>query len=297
MIRPFAAALLALLAATALPAQREGGGRGQGGGGKGGNRPPATAPGDASNPAGAPQDAGGKSGAGKDAAGRNAAGKDAPPPPPADPEVVKAGLKAFHAMWPKASIPQKVAAIEELTKLGGEDVAEALAAKLADKEAIVRKALAEALGTLKQPKSIPQLGNALAREIQDKDGNLPTIQAVCQALGAIGDAKAIPALTDGVFAGNTAAENWNTIVEARLAAVGQIKDKASVDALIDLLGKVPASGNSRRAGGSLRSSGGGNSRVQRLVENPLRKLTRQSHEDVGAWRDWWKDARAKFAFA
>jgi acetylornithine deacetylase/succinyl-diaminopimelate desuccinylase-like protein len=111
-------------------------------------------------------------------------------------------------------------------------------------------------------------------------------------VGAIGDAKAVPALTHGVFAGNDRAENWLAIVEARLAAVGQIKDKASVDALIDLLGKVPTTGGRRATGGGR----GGGGRVQRLVENPLRKLTRENHADADAWRDWWKTARAKFTF-
>ena len=102
----------------------------------------------------------------------------------------------------------------------------------------------------------------------------------------------MPALTHGVFAGNDRAENWLAIVEARLAAVGQIKDKASVDALIDLLGKVPTTGGRRATGGGR----GGGGRVQRLVENPLRKLTRENHADADAWRDWWKTARAKFTF-
>jgi HEAT repeat protein len=115
---------------------------------------------------------------------------------------------------------------------------------------------------------------------------------MCTALGAIGDAKAVPALTHGVFAGNDRAENWLAIVEARLAAVGQIKDKASVDALIDLLGKAPTTGGRRATGGGR----GGGGRVQRLVENPLRKLTRENHADADAWRDWWKTARAKFTF-
>lgn len=288
MMRSFAIVFLALIVAMSLPAQggggKGGGGKGGGGGGgKGGNRPTAGAP--EAPGASAPAQGGDASKA-----------KDTPPPPPADPEVVKAALKEFHAGWAKASLPQKVAAIEKLAAVGGEDVAEALAAKLTDDDPTVRKALAEALGTLKQPKTVTALGNALAREVDAKEPALPTLQAMCAALGAIGDPKAIAPLTHGVFAGNDKAENFNTIVEARLNAVGLIKDKASVDALIDLFGKMPATGSSRRAGGSLRGGGGGNSRVQRLLEAPLRKLTRQNHENAEAWRDWWKDARAKFVF-
>ncbi len=289
MMRPFAAVFFALLVALALPAQggggKGGGGKGGGGAGKAGNRPVAGSP-----------DAPGQGGEAAKA-GEAGKAKETPPPPPADPEVVKAALKEFHAGWAKASLPQKVAAIEKLAAVGGEDVAEALAAKLTDDDPTVRKALAEALGTLKQPKTVTALGNALAREVDAKEPALPTLQAMCAALGAIGDPKAIAPLTHGVFAGNDKAESFNTIVEARLNAVGLIKDKASVDALIDLFGKVPSSGNSRSAGGGRGGrSGGGNSRTERLLTNPLRKLTRQNHEDADAWRDWWKDARAKFVF-
>ena len=302
MMRPVACLLLALLAAATATAQREGGRGGQGGGqtggptgngaGRGGNRPVAGSP---ENPA--PNDPAADTPArGASAQGADAGkAKDAPPPAPADPEVAKAALRDFHAGWAKASLPLKVAAVEKLAAVGGEDVAKALAAKLTDPNALVRQSIAEALGRLRQPKAVGDLGDALAREIDDKDGSLPAIQAMCTALGAIGDTKAVPALTHGVFAGNDRAENWLPIVEARLAAVGQIKDKASVDALIDLLGKVPTTGGRRATGGG-RGGGGGNSRVQRLVENPLRKLTRENHADADAWRDWWKTARAKFTF-
>jgi HEAT repeat protein len=310
MLQPFACVLLALLAAATAAAQREGGRGGQGGGqggdgaGRGGNRPAAGSP---ANPApndpaaGAPARGAPARGApaqGAPAQGPQALGadagkaKDAPPPAPADPEVAKAALRDFHAGWAKASLPLKVAAVEKLAAVGGEDVAKALAAKLTDPNALVRQSIAEALGRLRQPKAVGDLGDALAREIDDKDGSLPAIQAMCTALGAIGDAKAVPALTHGVFAGNDRAENWLAIVEARLAAVGQIKDKASVDALIDLLGKAPTTGGRRATGGGR----GGGGRVQRLVENPLRKLTRENHADADAWRDWWKTARAKFTF-
>jgi hypothetical protein len=296
MLQPFAYVLIALLAAATATAQREGGRGGQGGDdtGRGGNRPAAGSP---ANPA--PNDpAAGNPARGAPARGAPAQGadagkaKDAPPPAPADPEVAKAALRDFHAGWAKASLPLKVAAVEKLAAVGGEDVAKALAAKLTDPNALVRQSIAEALGRLRQPKAVGDLGDALAREIDDKDGSLPAIQAMCTALGAIGDAKAVPALTHGVFAGNDRAENWATIVEARLAAVGQIKDKASVDALIDLLGKAPTTGGRRATGGGR----GGGGRVQRLVENPLRKLTRENHADADAWRDWWKTARAKFTF-
>jgi HEAT repeat protein len=296
MLQPFAYVLIALLAAATATAQREGGRGGQGGDdtGRGGNRPAAGSP---ANPA--PNDpAAGNPARGAPARGAPAQGadagkaKDAPPPAPADPEVAKAALRDFHAGWAKASLPLKVAAVEKLAAVGGEDVAKALAAKLTDPNALVRQSIAEALGRLRQPKAVGDLGDALAREIDDKDGSLPAIQAMCTALGAIGDAKAVPALTHGVFAGNDRAENWLAIVEARLAAVGQIKDKASVDALIDLLGKVPTTGGRRATGGGR----GGGGRVQRLVENPLRKLTRENHADADAWRDWWKTARAKFTF-
>jgi HEAT repeat protein len=299
MLQPFAYVLIALLAAATATAQREGGRGGQGGdgAGRGGNRPAAGSP---ANPA--PNDpAAGNPAQGAPARGASAQGadvgkaKDAPPPAPADPEVAKAALRDFHAGWAKASLPLKVAAVEKLAAVGGEDVAKALAAKLTDPNALVRQSIAEALGRLRQPKAVGDLGDALAREIDDKDGSLPAIQAMCTALGAIGDAKAVPALTHGVFAGNDRAENWLAIVEARLAAVGQIKDKASVDALIDLLGRAPTTGGRRATGGG-RGGGGGNSRVQRLVENPLRKLTRENHADADAWRDWWKTARAKFTF-
>jgi HEAT repeat protein len=313
MLQPFACVLLALLAAATAAAQREGGRGGQGGGqggdgaGRGGNRPAAGSP---ANPApndpaaGAPARGAPARGApaqGAPAQGPQALGadagkaKDAPPPAPADPEVAKAALRDFHAGWAKASLPLKVAAVEKLAAVGGEDVAKALAARLTDPTALVRQSIAEALGRLRQPKAVGDLGDALAREIDDKDGSLPAILAMCTALGAIGDAKAVPALTHGVFAGNDRAENWLAIVEARLAAVGQIKDKASVDALIDLLGRAPTTGGRRATGGG-RGGGGGNSRVQRLVENPLRKLTRENHADADAWRDWWKTARAKFTF-
>jgi HEAT repeat protein len=296
MLQPFAYVLIALLAAATATAQREGGRGGQGGdgAGRGGNRPAAGSP---ANPA--PNDpAAGNPAQGAPARGASAQGadvgkaKDAPPPAPADPEVAKAALRDFHAGWAKASLPLKVAAVEKLAAVGGEDVAKALAAKLTDPNALVRQSIAEALGRLRQPKAVGDLGDALAREIDDKDGSLPAIQAMCTALGAIGDAKAVPALTHGVFAGNDRAENWLAIVEARLAAVGQIKDKASVDALIDLLGKAPTTGGRRATGGGR----GGGGRVQRLVENPLRKLTRENHADADAWRDWWKTARAKFTF-
>jgi HEAT repeat protein len=296
MLQPFAYVLIALLAAATATAQREGGRGGQGGdgAGRGGNRPAAGSP---ANPA--PNDpAAGNPAQGAPARGAPAQGadagkaKDAPPPAPADPEVAKAALRDFHAGWAKASLPLKVAAVEKLAAVGGEDVAKALAAKLTDPNALVRQSIAEALGRLRQPKAVGDLGDALAREIDDKDGSLPAIQAMCTALGAIGDAKAVPALTHGVFAGNDRAENWLAIVEARLAAVGQIKDKASVDALIDLLGKAPTTGGRRATGGGR----GGGGRVQRLVENPLRKLTRENHADADAWRDWWKTARAKFTF-
>jgi HEAT repeat protein len=296
MMQPFAYVLIALLAAATATAQREGGRGGQGGDdtGRGGNRPAAGSP---ANPA--PNDpAAGNPARGAPARGAPAQGadagkaKDAPPPAPADPEVAKAALRDFHAGWAKASLPLKVAAVEKLAAVGGEDVAKALAAKLTDPNALVRQSIAEALGRLRQPKAVGDLGDALAREIDDKDGSLPAIQAMCTALGAIGDAKAVPALTHGVFAGNDRAENWLAIVEARLAAVGQIKDKASVDALIDLLGKAPTTGGRRATGGGR----GGGGRVQRLVENPLRKLTRENHADADAWRDWWKTARAKFTF-
>lgn len=296
MLQPFAYVLIALLAAATATAQREGGRGGQGGdgAGRGGNRPAAGSP---ANPT--PNDpAAGNPAQGAPARGASAQGadvgkaKDAPPPAPADPEVAKAALRDFHAGWAKASLPLKVAAVEKLAAVGGEDVAKALAAKLTDPNALVRQSIAEALGRLRQPKAVGDLGDALAREIDDKDGSLPAIQAMCTALGAIGDAKAVPALTHGVFAGNDRAENWLAIVEARLAAVGQIKDKASVDALIDLLGKVPTTGGRRATGGGR----GGGGRVQRLVENPLRKLTRENHADADAWRDWWKTARAKFTF-
>lgn len=287
MMRSLAILLLALLVAATLPAQRQGGGGrgGQGGGGgKGGNRPAA----------GAPEAPGANAPAEGGEAGK---AKDTPPPPPADPEVVKAALKEFHAGWAKASLPQKVAAIEKLAAVGGEDVADALAAKLTDDDPTVRGAIAQALGRLKQPKTVTPLGNALQREVDAKEPALPTVQAMCAALGAIGDAKAVGPLTHGVFAGNDKAENFAAIVEARLNAVGSIKDKASVDALIDLFGKVPSSGNSRSAGGGRGGrGGGGNARTERLLTNPLRKLTRQNHEDADAWRDWWKDARAKFVF-
>ena len=296
MLQPFAYVLIALLAAATATAQREGGRGGQGGdgAGRGGNRPAAGSP---ANPA--PNDpAAGNPARGAPARGAPAQGadagkaKDAPPPAPADPEVAKAAVRDFHAGWAKASLPLKVAAVEKLAAVGGEDVAKALAARLTDPTALVRQSIAEALGRLRQPKAVGDLGDALAREIDDKDGSLPAIQAMCTALGAIGDAKAVPALTHGVFAGNDRAENWLAIVEARLAAVGQIKDKASVDALIDLLGKVPTTGGRRATGGGR----GGGGRVQRLVENPLRKLTRENHADADAWRDWWKTARAKFTF-
>jgi HEAT repeat protein len=296
MLQPFAYVLIALLAAATATAQREGGRGGQGGdgAGRGGNRPAAGSP---ANPA--PNDpAAGNPAQGAPARGASAQGadvgkaKDAPPPAPADPEVAKAALRDFHAGWAKASLPLKVAAVEKLAAVGGEDVAKALAAKLTDPNALVRQSIAEALGRLRQPKAVGDLGDALAREIDDKDGSLPAILAMCTALGAIGDAKAVPALTHGVFAGNDRAENWLAIVEARLAAVGQIKDKASVDALIDLLGKAPTTGGRRATGGGR----GGGGRVQRLVENPLRKLTRENHADADAWRDWWKTARAKFTF-
>jgi HEAT repeat protein len=296
MLQPFAYVLIALLAAATATAQREGGRGGQGGdgAGRGGNRPAAGSP---ANPA--PNDpAAGNPAQGAPARGASAQGADvgkamdAPPPAPADPEVAKAALRDFHAGWAKASLPLKVAAVEKLAAVGGEDVAKALAAKLTDPNALVRQSIAEALGRLRQPKAVGDLGDALAREIDDKDGSLPAIQAMCTALGAIGDAKAVPALTHGVFAGNDRAENWLAIVEARLAAVGQIKDKASVDALIDLLGKAPTTGGRRATGGGR----GGGGRVQRLVENPLRKLTRENHADADAWRDWWKTARAKFTF-
>ncbi|MBM3975035.1 MAG: HEAT repeat domain-containing protein [Planctomycetes bacterium] len=274
MMRRAAAFLLALLVAATLPAQ--------GGGGKGGNRPAAGAP---EAPAGAPAKGG--------EAGK---AKDTPPPPPADPEVVKAALKEFQATWTKASLPQKVAAIEKLAAVGGEDVAATLAAKLTDNDPTVRGAIAQALGRLQQPKTVTPLGAALQREIAIKEPALPTVQALCTALGAIGDSKAVGPLTEGVFAGNDEAENFNAIVEARLNAVGQIKDKASVDALIDLFGKVPSAGGGRSATGGRGGRSAGNARVQRLVTNPLRKLTRQNHEDADAWRGWWKDARAKFVF-
>jgi hypothetical protein len=288
MMRPFLAVLLALTAVAAAPAQRQGGRGGQAGGGqgdgKGGNRPAAGAPEAPGAAAPAPGEAGGK-------------GKDAPPTATADPAVVKAALQEFHAGWAKASLPLKVAAIEKLAAVGGEEVAKALAARLDDPNALVRQSIAEALGRLRQPKTVGDLGSALAREIDGKEAALPTIQAICTALGAIGDKKALPALTHGVFAGNDRAENWNAIVEARLAAVGQIKDKDSVDALIDLLGKVPSTGG-RAAGGGRGGGGGGggNARVQRLVVGPLRKLTGENHGSAEEWRDWWKGARAKFEF-
>lgn len=275
MLRPTTVVLLALLVAAILPAQR------QGGAGKGGNRPVAGAP-DAPE-ANAPAQ-GGEAGKAKDT------------PPPADPEVVKAALKEFHAGWAKASLPQKVAAVEKLAAVGGEDVASALAAKLTDDDPTVRAAIAEALGRLKQPKTVTPLGHALQREVGAKEPALKVVQALCTALGAIGDPKAIAALTDGVFAGNDKAENFAAIAEARLAAVGEIKDKASVDALIDLFGKVPSAGGGRSATGGRGGRGGGNARTERLLTNPLRKLTRQNHENADAWRDWWKDARAKFVF-
>jgi hypothetical protein len=59
---------------------------------------------------------------------------------------------------------------------------------------------------------------------------------------------------------------------------------------------VPSAGGGRSATGGRGGRSGGNGRLQRLLVNPLRKLTRQNHEDAEAWRDWWKDARAKFVF-
>lgn len=285
MSRTLAAVVFALLFSAILPAQRQGGGGG--GGGKGRNADPATPP-----AAGAPA----QGGSGKE----QGAAKPAAPVVPADPAVVAMALTEFQQAWAKAEAPQKVAEVHKLAALGGEEVAVALAAKLNDRSPEVRRALAEALGRLKQAKVVPQLGAALNRELESETADLTTLQAMCAALGMIGDPKAIPFLTRSVFAGNEQAEGWTAKVQARLAALGSIRHKESIDALVELFGKLPSSGNSRRSGGGGGArgggGGGGNSRTERLVETPLRKLTGEDHENADAWRDWWKGARATFQF-
>ena len=285
MSRTLVAVVLALLVSAILPAQRQGGGGG-GGGGKGRNADPESPP-----AAGAPA----KGGSGKE----QGDAKPAAPVVPADPAVVAMALTEFQQAWAKAEAPQKVVEVQKLAALGGEEIAVALAAKLNDRSPEVRRALAEALGRLKQAKVVPQLGAALTRELEPETAEITTLQAMCAALGIIGDPKAIPFLTRNVFAGNEQAEGWSTKVQARLAALGSIRHKESIDALVELFGKLPSTGNSRRSGGGGArggGGGGGNSRMERLVETPLRKLTGENHENADAWRDWWKGARASFQF-
>lgn len=280
MLRTLVAVVLALLASATLPAQRQGGGKGRAGEQE---NPPA---------AGSPA----RGGSDKEQGAANPAA----PVVPADPAVLAMALTEFQQAWGKAEVLEKVSEVHKLAALGGEEVAVALAAKLNDRSPEVRRALAEALGRLKRPKVVPQLGTALTRELESETAEITTIQALCAALGTIGDPKAIPFLTRSVFSGNEQAEGWTAKVQARLAALGSIRHKESIDALVELFGKLPSSGNGRRTGGGGGArgggGGGGNSRMERLVETPLRKLTGENHENADAWRDWWKGARASFQF-
>jgi len=78
------------------------------------------------------------------------------------------------------------------------------------------------------------------------------------------------------------------VVAARAAAVVAAPP---LRLLLPVLGRRSGGGGARGGGG-----GGGNSRMERLVETPLRKLTGENHENADAWRDWWKGARASFQF-
>lgn len=218
--------------------------------------------------------------------------------PPAESAADKAAEKAeaqkqvHEALsgWAKMELAEKTAAIGKATDVGGPAAAHALAEKLHDKEPLVRKALADALGKLKDEKTVSALTRALEVDADEKDGDLDAFLAICKALGEIGDAKAIGPLVHGVLGGNRRDKNWQKRGDARIQALGKIRDKESIDQLLDLWVRGTTGG-----GRSLRASAPKNPHEGRIVQS-LQQLTGEKMTEQKEWHDWWKKQRAHFEF-
>lgn len=209
-----------------------------------------------------------------------------------DPAEVKKALAELQTDWPKWLPPQRAAALDRYTALGSPEVAVALAHKLTDPSASQRIAIAKALGTMKEPKAIPQLAAAMDREEAAATPDLDAFAALCKALGDIGDPAAIPALVHHLNSGDRQKPEWLTKAQARLEALGSIRHVQAIDELIDQLGRTGASSTGRGNNGNRRVG----QSLARTIEGSLRRLTGGDAEGEKGWRDWWRSHRATFKF-
>ena len=194
------------------------------------------------------------------------------------------------AGWPKMSNAEKSAAIERAAALGTTAAAHALAPKLHDKAAPIRKEIALALGKLKDDKSVPALLTQLEADADEKTGDVDAFLAICQALGEIGDARAIQPLVHGVLSGNRRDPNWQKRGDARVQALGGIRHKDSIEELMGLWQRG-ASGGRGAAGGN-----GARNPFSSSITSSLNKLTGQNLSEQKAYQDWWKDNKDRFKF-
>ncbi len=201
----------------------------------------------------------------------------------------KEALKALDG-WAKMSNAEKSAAIGKVAAVGGSQVAHALATKLHDKSAPVRKEIAEALGKMKDDKAVPALITQLDIEADEKTGDVDVFCAVCEALGGIGDPRAVQPLVHGVLSGNRREANWQKRGDARVKALGGIKSKDAIDALIDLWTRGTASG------GRSATRGTGSNPLSGSIVSSLNKLTGQNLTDQKAYHEWWKGHKEGFKF-
>ena len=95
----------------------------------------------------------------------------------------------------------------------------------------VRKALAEALGTLGDPQAVPALVEILKSDIHNRHARA----AAAEALGKLGDPQAVPALIDALVSHR----GWQDegVPEAAARALGKLRDPSAVPVLIQAVRK------------------------------------------------------------
>lgn len=209
-----------------------------------------------------------------------------------DAAAVKQALAELQTEWAKWPPPLRTTALARYVALGSPEVAVALAHKLNDPSAAQRQEIARALGTLKEPNTIPTLAAAMAREEAAPKPDLEVFASLCKALGDIGDPAAIPALVHHLGSGDRQKPEWLTKAQARLEALGSIRHVQAIDELVDQLGRTGATSTGRGNAGNRRVG----QILARTIEGSLRRLTGADAEGEKGWRDWWRSHRATFKF-
>ncbi|MHC4597928.1 MAG: HEAT repeat domain-containing protein [Planctomycetota bacterium] len=196
-----------------------------------------------------------------------------------DTKAIKERVKAFEKGWRKWTPEEKIEQMKVLATELDHDLVSACIAKwgLKDRDLGVRGEAAKCLALMRRKNVTP----AMMAAMKSNEKNIEVYLKLIWSLGQLNDPRAVKILSTDWW-NQRIGEYGDAAAKAKLEALGNIRHASSVDALIGLFYKTRDRAISH---------------YKKIMYESLKKLTGQDFlYDRKAWKEWWKQNRARHRF-